>query len=334
MIDPAQHMNGTLDPVKTQGGGGSGITVTDDDRHIKGLIAAFESKEARAAFIAHTHGVILVSSSDDADDPSAQIEYVVKADESTPEMAFALMKQMSYRITIFTARAPFVIHPSMVSQAIQDQFSGVSLTHKVRRSTAYDSEGRPMTGIMGGEIKMHARIAIEGKTQSLPTVIIINQWPLRYKIQEGFMSKHCNGCHQNPCVCDDAKAEVERSLAFKTDMRGKQKARAAAKTQASGSSSGYNPPSAQQDARSALLAKRGAAGKAMMHKRTAKQKTPECRAWAATGKCERGSACAFRHSMGTSNRCTNMVSHVTLLANVPSANVPTAVQRLEYKITK
>ena len=309
----------------------SGVTATNDEFAIKGLSAAFETKEARAEFIRHTHGVLLVSSSDDADDPEAQVEYNVKLDDSTPEMAFALLKQQSSRVTVKLERAPFIIMPSMISKAIEESFEGCTLVHKARRSTELDDEGRPLTSVIGGKAQMHARIAKGGGKVSLPRVLVINKWPLRYKIQKGFLENHCNGCHQHPCECKEVQAELERTLAFKADMRGKQKARSQAnRQQAEAASSGAAPP--KHDARSALLAKRGAKGQAVMNKRTEKQKNTACKHWTATGTCPFGDRCSFKHGTPECKAHSCIYTYCNRV-NVLKANEPTTSKRLTINST-
>ena len=126
----------------------------------------------------------------------------------------------------------------MIGSLIEEQFKGVNLAIKARRSTELDSEGRPLTSVLGGKNQMHARIAVGTGKMVIPRVVVINQWPFRFKIQKGFVKDHCNKCHQDPCECDAVQAELERTLAFKAGAREKQKARAQANKNKAGPS-GY-----------------------------------------------------------------------------------------------
>ena len=149
---------------------------------IKGLALALESARARSAFITHTKGTIFISPSDLADDSEAQVPYTVKRDDAQPEMASALMRQQSARISIFTKGAPFKITAYLINRAVEDQSKGVMITHKARDNYELDDHGRPIRAI-GNKSVRHLRVSKTGAPVTLPTVFIIHTHPLRYKIE-------------------------------------------------------------------------------------------------------------------------------------------------------
>ena len=270
----------------------SGVTVSEDEHKIKGITAAFNTARARTLFIQRTKGIIQVSSEEDSDDVAMQVPYTVRANHRQQEMAKALMRRDSARITFNLKNAPFEISPQALNQAIRESFKGVSIAVKARQNSEVDSKGRPMRSVMGNKPSVHARISKSGGRVSLPRVVVISgpgglTHPVRYQTEEGYF-RECNGCHQDPCECEEVQAELQRALDFTAAARERQKARSEGKKKA-----GSSEP--QRSMRDELLARRGEKGKAMVKRRTAEQKQIAC--WNhAKGLCKWGDKCAFSHA--------------------------------------
>ena len=270
----------------------SGVTYTDDTRKIVGIAAAFTSHAARATFIDETNGIVLVSPGKDCDDADAQVPYKIARNDSTPEMAQALMRKESARLTVFMKYESDPVTPRMVNQAILEQCRGIIITSRARQNSITDAQGRPLKSIMGTKPEIHARVAkLTGTPFHLPRVFIINGKPLRYKVEQSYFSNLCPTCHQTFCECAEIKAEVERTLQWKKDIRSKQRAYKQNKTDSSAGSS-----TAPQDVRASLLASRGSKGKEVANKRTQHQRTTLCRDFP-KGTCKYGDRCAFSHSI-------------------------------------
>ena len=266
----------------------AGATVSEGEHPIKGLNVAFASSQARAAFIQLTNGAMQVSTSEDADDDSAQVVYTIKVDSSQPEMAYALLRKQSARLVVYTKGAPFKVPVSEVKQAVQKQMKGVMIVYNPRRGTELDANGKPLRDILGPKPEVYMRVGKSGDALDLPRVLVMREYPFRYKVQKGYFTVEgkdlCNGCHQHPCECDEIKKDVTQSNNYKKDLREKKnKAR-----QAGGSSSG--------DLRSQRLEKRGNQGKAVMKARTDKQKRTPCTNFWDKGSCKFGDLSASTHT--------------------------------------
>ena len=284
----------------------AGVIYTDDAMKIPGLAAAFTSHANRAKFIAHTQGTMLLSPSKDSEIVEAQVPYKVARNDSEPEMAQAMMRKESARITVFIKYARVEVTPYLINQAIESQCKGIIITSRARQNSITDAQGRPLKTIMGNKPEIHARIAKTRDTIHLPRVFIIHGNAFRYKVQDGYFPNHCPKCHQTKCECKEIIEDLERTLKWKNDLRKKQKDHTQKRAESAAASS-----TAPQDARTALLASRGQAGKALAMKRTAKQRATPCRDYL-KGTCTRGDKCAYAHTRPEckSNRCENKIPNI------------------------
>ena len=285
----------------------TGTTTTEGDLAIKGISVAFGSHEARAKYIEHTGGQMLVSAKDHVDDANMQIVYSVKVRSAQPEFAFALLRKESARLTIYMLGAPFHVGQAEMQKVIEEQMPGVKIVHPPRRGSELDEHGRPLHGIVGTKPEMHARVVRNGDFY-LPRCLHIESHPFRYSLTEGHFKiagkDPCKKCHQIPCECEEINDDMKRALDFKMSAREKKKAY-------KGSTSGA------RDVRAELLHSRGEKGKAVAVRATQKQRVTPCRNFfGPTGKCAFGDKCEFAHV----GLCKYFRCYIK--ANVQKANVP------------
>ena len=259
------------------------------------LSAAFTSAAHRDKFISHAQGCMNASPSESADDDEAQVLYTIAKDDAVPEMAFALLRHESTRLSVFTLRSPYALTPSMITAAVSNQTSGLMIVTKARYSYERDEEGRPMKSIGGTKPVFHLRVKRTKEKLHLPGVFTINSYPYRYSLEEGHIDacKICHQPHQN-CECLAVKADLQRALDFKKSGRDKAIARKEAK-QARKDKGGSSNDAAPRDERAEMLAKRGNKGKAIAGRRTDVQKSTTCRNFL-NGFCKYGNRCSFSHA--------------------------------------
>ena len=134
------------------------------------LSAAFTSATHRDTFIRHAQGCMNASPSESADDDEAQVLYTIAKDDAVPEMAFALLRHESTRLSVFTLRSPYALTPSMITEAVSSQTSGLMIVTKARYSYERDEEGRPMKSFGGTKPVFHLRVKRTKEKLHLPGV--------------------------------------------------------------------------------------------------------------------------------------------------------------------
>ena len=271
----------------------TGSTTAEGELKVKGISVALPSHEARAQYVQHTAGRLLVSTRDDADDPDRQVLYSVKVHSALPEFAFALLRAESAHLIIYMRGAPFQVGQVEMRETILSQMRGVKIVHEPRRGTELDEHGRPLQGVIGTKPEMHARIIRTGGPFYLPRCLVVDSHPFRYSIKGGHFNVNgiipCDRCHQEPCECETVTEDMKRSLQYKAQSRERKKNYS--KQRSTSAEDG-----APSDVRFDLLSTRGTKGKKAASEGTKRQAATACfHFFGATGVCPYGARCKFAH---------------------------------------